>query len=94
MFKVYLDLSRCCLKQLKSPQAITFCKKMLKLKPNCTRAFIRMRQAYCQIGKFEKAEIYLIIIRGLALVCKDEEIERELLKFENIMKKLNLFFTS
>ena len=36
LFKFYLDLSRCYLKQLKSPQAITFCKKMLKLKPNCT----------------------------------------------------------
>ena len=59
LFKVYLDLSRCCLKQLKSPQATTFCKKMMKLKPNCTPAFIRIGQAYRQIGKFEKAEIYL-----------------------------------
>ena len=63
-----------------------FCKKILKLKLNCTLAFIRMGQAYHQIGKFEKAKIYFKTTKRLALACKDEEIERELLKFENIMK--------
>ena len=34
LFKVYLDLTRCCLKQVNSPKAIAYCKKVLKLKPN------------------------------------------------------------
>ena len=40
--KLYLNLSICCLKQAKSPRAITYCRKVLELQPNNAKAFFRL----------------------------------------------------
>ena len=44
LIKLYLNLAICCLKQAKSPRAITYCRKVLELQPNNAKAFFRLGQ--------------------------------------------------